>query len=122
MSRAKARPSVELIRNDAGEVVSACLRLQDGKAAGAIQPNPDVPVFFMLDAARQLVAITFHQPVSGVALLDVLDVMIEDHEGRPVAMDRVPRYRFKTAAHTLAVVHRARHELRDAFTHLASQA
>ena len=48
--------------------------------------------------------------------------MIEDHEGRPVAMDRVPRYRFKTAAHPLAVVHPALHELRDAFTHLASQA
>lgn len=120
MPRAKAKPSVELIRDDGGNVVSALLRLRTGKAAGSVQPNPDVPVFFMLDDARELVGITFHQPVTGVALLDVLDVLIEDHAGRPVAVGRLPRYRFETPERTLDVVHRAVHELRAAFAKLAA--
>ena len=63
-------------------VVSAYLKLREGiKAAGCVQPNPDVLVFFYVAADGIPIGIRFHEPASGGAVCELVDSLVEGDTG-----------------------------------------
>jgi len=80
-----ANPPVEFEEFN-GRVVGAYVKLQDRKAVRDIQPNPDVPVFFYLDADGWPVGAKFYAHVEGYIVAKLLDKFIMDGDGNPHAM------------------------------------
>lgn len=67
---------------EGGRVVSAYLKLREGiKAAGCVQPKPDVLVFFYVAADGIPIGIRFHEPASGVAVCELVDSLVEGVTG-----------------------------------------
>lgn len=70
----------------AGKIVSAFMRLREGKAVGSIQPNPKYLVFFELGSDQRPVAITLLEPVPGFALSRYVSELHLDADGSPTGM------------------------------------
>jgi hypothetical protein len=94
MARTKTRflrrPSIEIFR-DRGRNDCLFVRLQRGKAVGSVRPDPEVLVFFMLDARGLPTSIDFLERRDPLLVLrDVLDAVARAH-----GADEAVRRRFR---------------------------
>lgn len=75
-SRFLARPAVEIIR-DGGVVQGTLVRLQRGKAARGLQPDPDALVFVAVDGDGLPVLVDFLERREPLTVLrDLLDLVL----------------------------------------------
>jgi len=96
-------PEVEYVRED-GRIVSAIMRVQRKRATHTVRPNPDVPVFFAVDAEGYPVAFIFHAPIEGVAAMEVVEHLYEDGHG-PRGVGQRVKLHFLTRDQIRAAVH-----------------
>ena len=99
---------------EGGHITSAFIRLRDGvKAVGSVQPNPGALVFFQIAADGLPIGIRFHEPVSGTAVCELVDTLVEGTEG-PDGVERQARHHFFTSPEDLRAFLRAlKHTLEE---------
>ena len=74
-------PKVTLEREE-GRIVSAYVELRKGmKAVGSVQPNPSALVFFLLAQDGLPIGIRLLEPVSGVAVCEIINTLVEGPDG-----------------------------------------
>lgn len=87
-----------------GAIVSAHVKLREGvPAVRMVQPNPEVLVYFLIAADGLPVGISVHEPVSGIAVCEIVDKLIEGPDG-PEGVDTHTRNHFITADEIQAVM------------------
>ena len=80
-------PRAELLRDPAGRIEAAYLRIQEPgvKAVRSVQPDPDHMVYFHVDGEGMPVSLVFHEPVFGVPFWNIVRMMVADPQGVPSA-------------------------------------
>ncbi|MHC4953794.1 MAG: hypothetical protein ACYTGZ_07875 [Planctomycetota bacterium] len=80
-----------------GAIVSAYVELRKGvPATRMVQPNSSVLVYFLIAADGLPVGISVHEPVSGMAVCEIVDKLIDGPDG-PEGVDTSARHHFITA-------------------------
>ena len=86
-------PEVTLEGED-GQVVSAYVEFRKGiKAVGTVQPNPSALVFFLLAQDGLPIGMRLLEPVSGVAVCEIINTLVEGPDG-PCGVERCAQHHF----------------------------
>lgn len=80
-------PELQLLNDESGRTRAAYLRIREGKAIRAVQPNKDALVFFYLGRDDFPVGIKFLEPKAGVAVSQLVLKFLEDRQGAPCGVD-----------------------------------
>ena len=95
MTHFNREPQIRIDREN-DKIVSVYVQLRDGvKAVGTIQPNPSALVFFLIAKDGLPIGIRLLEPVTGVAVCEILDTLVEGPDG-PEGVTRQAQPHFVT--------------------------
>jgi hypothetical protein len=87
-------PRVTFSHDENGRPTGAYIKVREGTAYKAVQPNPAHLVYFYIGYDELPIGFKFLEPAAGVALSTVTSMLIQDGDGRPEGVALKGDHRF----------------------------